>query len=174
MRRTREQTGNPGFGVLGFGHSRVRPFSRSIIFVNENVHFWHSCRIWCPLSEKHISERLFSEKKCAKDNGETIFALTLTFRPYPHQGKFFRWIAFRSFFFAENFRSKAFRSFATGPLVAWLRVINKSMYRDRELPDSAIFVTWLKVRNNIGCGVGASTQLRPDLHRWKAGKILIP
>jgi hypothetical protein len=30
--------------------------------------------IWCPLSEKHISERLFSEKKCAKDTTAKRFS----------------------------------------------------------------------------------------------------
>jgi hypothetical protein len=50
MHRTREQTGNPGFGhsrirlfpdsiIPGFGRSRARLFLGSIIFVNENLHF---------------------------------------------------------------------------------------------------------------------------------------
>jgi hypothetical protein len=31
MHRTRVQTGNPGFGIPGFGHSRIRSFTGSAI-----------------------------------------------------------------------------------------------------------------------------------------------
>jgi hypothetical protein len=37
------------------------------------------------------------------------------------------------------------------------------MYRDREFPGSAIFVTWLKVTNNIDCGVQITRMAEPRI-----------
>jgi hypothetical protein len=37
------------------------------------------------------------------------------------------------------------------------------MYRDREFPGSAIFVAWLKVTNNIDCGVQITRMVEPRI-----------
>jgi hypothetical protein len=43
------------------------------------------------IERKAYKRTAFQRKKMReRHNGETIFTLTLTFRPYPHQGKFFR------------------------------------------------------------------------------------
>jgi hypothetical protein len=37
------------------------------------------------------------------------------------------------------------------------------MYRDWEFPGSAIFVTWVKVTNNIDCGVQITRMAEPRI-----------